>query len=97
MIRQDVYEGTVLDGIDHYTYDPLGQLERTDYCDAGDALQRYRIHLYNEAGWKTEIHLYDADGTLIEREVITRDENGRTLKQETFDADGNLVYSYEYE
>ena len=97
MIRQDVYEGTVLDGINHYTYDPLGQLERTDYCDANDVLDRYRIHSYDDAGRKIEVCMYGADGTLIEREVITYDENGRRLKQETFDADGNLTRVYEYE
>ena len=97
MIRQDVYEGTVLDGINHYTYNSLGQLERTDYCDANDVLDRYRIHSYDDAGRKIELCMYRADGTLIEREVITYDENGRRLKQETFDADGNWIRSYEYE
>jgi len=97
MIRQDNYEGTVLDGINHYTYNSLGQLERIDYCDANDVLDRYRIHSYDDAGRKIEVCMYGADGTLIEREVITYDENGKTLKQEFFDADGNLTRSYEYE
>lgn len=97
MIRQDNYEGTVLDGINHYTYNSLGQLERIEYCDAGDVLERYRIYSYNDAGKCVERCTYYHDGTLFQREVITYDENGKTLKQEFFDADGNLTRVYEYE
>ena len=78
-----------------YSYDRRGRLKRVErYLD--EALDFYREFTYT-ADTETEIQ-YEADGTIITKQVRTYDRSGNLIKEEFFNSEGKCsgtgIYTY---
>lgn len=66
--------------------------KRSGELSREDALKQKpdRKEIYNQKGIVIEYWQYETDGTIYEKTILSKDENGKLIKSSTFDSEDNL-------